>query len=236
MLNRGILTALALVCLSGVAAAKGKKEKGHPGASRVCTGSGKAKKCKSIKGPIVVNWHPAAADLRSAPVPRPSGHIQIEVSASGQKLDLNIYNADGSYDQKSLAALDDLWACHKTHEIRAVDPRLYEVLSTIYDHYQKPVILLSGFRYQRNEGSRHFHASAMDIRVTGTGWKDLYEFANSLDGGGMGIGQYPTMDFVHVDFRAPGEPSTRWIDKGVVNKKDPGKMPSKAWHAHKGNS
>jgi hypothetical protein len=28
----------------------------------------------------------------------------------------------------------------------------------------------------------------------------------------MGIGLYPTSQFIHVDFRAPGEPSYRWTD------------------------
>ena len=28
----------------------------------------------------------------------------------------------------------------------------------------------------------------------------------------MGIGLYPTSEFIHVDFRAPGEPSYRWTD------------------------
>jgi hypothetical protein len=28
----------------------------------------------------------------------------------------------------------------------------------------------------------------------------------------MGIGQYPNSQFVHIDFRAPGEPSYRWTD------------------------
>ena len=28
----------------------------------------------------------------------------------------------------------------------------------------------------------------------------------------MGVGLYPTSGFIHVDFRAPGEPSYRWTD------------------------
>jgi len=36
--------------------------------------------------------------------------------------------------------------------------------------------------------------------------------AESLDGGGMGIGIYPRSGFIHVDYRAPGEPSYRWTD------------------------
>jgi hypothetical protein len=28
----------------------------------------------------------------------------------------------------------------------------------------------------------------------------------------MGVGVYPNSQFIHVDFRAPGEPSFRWTD------------------------
>ena len=73
--------------------------------------------------------------------------------------------------------------------------------------------LISGFRKKPDsETSRHFHGSAMDIRVPGISTRKLYEFASSLDTGGMGVGRYPASDFVHVDFRAPGEKSYRWTD------------------------
>ena len=62
--------------------------------------------------------------------------------------------------------------------------------------------------------------------------KDLYEFAQTLDvgkdeGGALGIGIYPTSQFIHVDFRAPGEPSYRWTDwsghGGGGKRKSPGR-------------
>ena len=42
--------------------------------------------------------------------------------------------------------------------------------------------------------------------------KEMYAYAESLDAGGMGIGIYPRSGFIHVDFRAPGEPSYRRTD------------------------
>jgi uncharacterized protein YcbK (DUF882 family) len=94
-----------------------------------------------------------------------------------------------------------------------VDPRLYQVMSIIYEHFGKQRIdLVSGFRNQTNEKSRHYHASAMDIRVPGISTQALYDFAASLDTGNMGVGRYPRSDFVHIDFRAPGEKSYRWTD------------------------
>jgi hypothetical protein len=59
----------------------------------------------------------------------------------------------------------------------------------------------------------------MDIRIPGVSINTMYAYAESLDlglaegsQGGMGIGLYPTSQFIHVDFRAPGEPSYRWVD------------------------
>src|SRR5207248_384144 len=89
---------------------------------------------------------------------------------------------------------------------------LYEQLSRIYDHFGKQVQLVSGFRFAERDSSRHFHASAMDIRVEGVPLHELYDYAASLDPGGMGLGIYPTSQFIHFDYRAPGEPSYRWVD------------------------
>ncbi len=171
----------------------------------------------------------ADSELRKDPLPRPSGHVVVRNAALHESLDVNIYNADGSFNQASLAALDHLFRCRKTDEERAIDPRLYQVLSTLYDHFGKPIDLNSGFRYQRNEGSRHFHGSAMDVSIASVSYREIYAFAAALDTGGMGIGRYPNGGFVHIDFRAPGEPSYRWVDSHGSSSSDPGKMPSKMW-------
>jgi uncharacterized protein YcbK (DUF882 family) len=171
----------------------------------------------------------SATELRAEAPPRPSGHIVVSAPALHEALDVNIYKEDGSYNQEALAQLDHLWRCRQTGEERAVDPRLFEVLSTIYDHFGKPIELNSGFRYQRNEGSRHFHGSAMDITIKGVNYTQVYAYATTLDVGGMGIGKYPRSDFVHIDFRAPGEPSYRWTDTHGSGNRDSGKLPSKMW-------
>jgi uncharacterized protein YcbK (DUF882 family) len=171
----------------------------------------------------------SSSQLRTEPLAKPSGRIVARSPNLHEQVDVNIYNEDGSFNQTALAQLDQIFRCKRTGEARAVDPRLYEVLSTIYDHYGKTIEVNSGFRYQRNEGSRHFHGSAMDLSIPGVGWRDLYNYAQSLDMGGMGIGRYPRSNFVHVDYRAPGEPSYRWTDTQRNKRPDPGKQPSKMW-------
>jgi len=154
----------------------------------------------------------AKKSLRTAPLPRPSGRLHIYAENLREEVDVNIYNADGSYNQESLAALDQLWRDFRRKEVRAVDPHLYEMLSIVFDHFgQKKILLGSGFRVEQNT-SRHYHASAVDFRIEGINYRTVYAYVQTLDMGGMGMGQYPTSQFVHMDYRAPGEPSFRWTD------------------------
>jgi len=133
------------------------------------------------------------------------------------------------FDDEALGQLDQVFRCKRTGEVRAVNPRLYETLSVIDEHFGgKRIELISGFRFQREEGSRHFHGSAMDIRIPGVSIYELRKFAESLDTGGMGIGIYPRANFVHIDWRAPGEPSFRWVDRSSTRKTG-GKRPSRRW-------
>jgi uncharacterized protein YcbK (DUF882 family) len=190
---------------NGSGAKGSKKTKG-----RIAKGHKKKRKKKKgrFSGRNVDN-----ATLRTEPLPHPSGEVWVYAENFREELRVNIYGDEGKLDEASLASLDSVFRCKRSGETRAIDPRLYEVLSIIYDHYGKQRIdLISGFRFQKNEGSRHYHGSAMDIYVPGVSIRELYEFAGTLDTGGMGIGIYPRAGFVHVDFRAPGEPSYRWTD------------------------
>jgi uncharacterized protein YcbK (DUF882 family) len=189
----------------------------HPtGTIKQCStkqvGKKKKKVCKRV---AIFSGHNAdRSKLRTEPLEKPSGKISVKADHfGGESLDVNIYKDDGSFDEAALAQLDELFRCKRSNEVRAVDPRLYEMLSRIYDHFgEKQVQLVSGFRFTERESSRHHHASAMDIKISGVSIKDMYAFAESLDGGGMGVGIYPTSGFIHVDYRAPGEPSYRWTD------------------------
>jgi uncharacterized protein YcbK (DUF882 family) len=178
------------------------------GAAEAGKGKGKKRRVSEFSG-----HNAAKSSLRTEPLPKPSGEVWLRAENLGEEFRGNIYKPDGSFDDASLAKLDDMFRCTQTGEVRAVNAHLYEQLSRIYDHFEgKKVSLVSGFRFAERDSSRHFHASAMDIKVAGVSINELYKFAESLDMGGMGIGLYPTSQFVHVDFRAPGEPSFRWVD------------------------
>lgn len=156
--------------------------------------------------------------LRTEPLPKPSGNVWLRAENLNEEVQVNIYKPDGSFDDSALAKLDELFRCSRTGAVRAVRAELYEQLSRFSDHFEgKRIDLVSGFRYAERNSSRHFHASAADIRIQGVSIKEMYKFAESLDAGGMGIGLYPTSRFIHVDFRAPGEPSYRWTDTSGPN-------------------
>lgn len=166
--------------------------------------------------PAFVGHNADKSSLRKTPNEKPSGHVVIKADNLDESLDVNIYTADGTLDEAVLAKLDKLWRCTATGQVRAVNSELYEMLSRIYDHFGgKEIHIVSGFRANDGDSSPHWHARAMDIRVEGVSYREVYAFATTLDVGGdhaMGIGQYPNSEFVHVDMRAPGDVSFRWTD------------------------
>jgi uncharacterized protein YcbK (DUF882 family) len=193
-----LLVLTALLVSAPAAAAKGKK---------------KRKRHSDFSGHNALK-----STLRTEPLPKPSGDIWVRAENLNEEVKVNIYKPDGSFDDAALAKLDEVFRCARSGAVRAVRAELYEQLSRFYDHFEgKRIDLVSGFRFQERNSSRHYHASAMDIRIHGVSIKEMYKFAESLDAGGMGVGLYPTSGFIHVDFHAPGEPSYRWTDYSGPN-------------------
>ncbi len=209
-MQRIALVLIAALCVSTLAFAGAEKSTADSASAPERTSKSKKRK----KRVAAFKGHNAAkSSLRTEALPKPSGDVWVRAENLGEEVRVNIYKPDGSFNDASLAQLDDLFRCTRTGEVRAVRAELYEQLSRIYDRFEgKRIDLVSGFRFDERNSSRHYHASAMDIRIKGVSIKEMYKFAESLDGGGMGIGIYPVSNFVHVDFRAPGEPSYRWTD------------------------
>jgi uncharacterized protein YcbK (DUF882 family) len=189
---------------------------GGPAAAHPSTWKGTFRQCshgKCRRVAVFQGHNAATSTLRTEPLDKPSGDVWLHAENLGEEVKVNIYKPDGSFDDAALAKLDNIFRCVRTGEVRAVRPELYEQLSRIYDHFGgKRVDLVSGFRFAERNSSRHFHASAMDIKIPGVSIYTLYKYAESLDAGGMGLGIYPTTGFIHFDYRAPGEPSYRWTD------------------------
>jgi uncharacterized protein YcbK (DUF882 family) len=180
----------------------------------------KKSKRKHARGPVFSGRLARADELRTDPLPKPSGHIELYAVNFREELTVDLYQEDGSFDPDALDQLNHLFRCKRTDTEKAVDPHLFEMLSRVYDHFGKRIELVSGFRNQKRTSSFHFHGSASDIRIPGISDTELHKFVTSLDTGGMGIGIYPRAGFVHVDIRP--EASFRWVDYSPPGSSDMG--------------
>jgi uncharacterized protein YcbK (DUF882 family) len=153
--------------------------------------------------------------LAEKPAP-PSGNLHIISANYKEEAKVNIYNDDGSFSVQALAEIGHVFKCRRSGLEHDIDTRLVTILSHVYDHFGgKRIELLSGYRFQRRTTSNHFHGAAADIRIPGIDPRRIRSYVESLDAGGMGVGFYPNVGFVHVDVREP--PSYRWIDYSRSN-------------------
>lgn len=170
--------------------------------------------------------------LRRKPPPPPSGNLHLHDPYRHESLKINIYNPDGSYNVKALQALSRFLRCRRTGTVADMEPRLFAVLSHVFDHFgERAIEVTSGYRNQRRSTSNHHRGSATDIFIAGVKPKDLRAFVETLDAGGLGVGFYPTSGFVHVDIRPP--PSYRWIDRSRSDPDDPDRRPPPAFKLRK---
>ena len=187
---------------------------------------------RQVRRGRLVGWVVPDSELRTSPLPRPSGNILVYSINYKEELQTNIYNPDGSYSVEAAKQIAYVFRCRRTGEQHDIDPRLLTILSHVYDRFGgRPLELLSGYRFQRKTTSNHFHGTAADIRVAGVRPRDLRAFVSSLDAGGMGVGLYPRVGFVHVDVRPA--PSFRWIDNSSSNPDAWDKQPPRGWRRKK---
>jgi uncharacterized protein YcbK (DUF882 family) len=150
------------------------------------------------------------AELRTEPLPRPSGKLKLYSVNLHERLEIELYDGQGMLREDSLDTLNHFWRCRRTGTEKPINPHLFELLSIIQDHFDgRTIELVSGFRNQERTTSYHFHGSASDIRIAGVSDRELHKFVSTLDTGNMGLGLYPRAGFIHVDVRPD---SYRWVD------------------------
>jgi uncharacterized protein YcbK (DUF882 family) len=205
-----------------VGASAASKDRGKP------TKAGK----RRARHGSMIGWVVSDSELRTAQLAPPSGALRVYSINYKEELQTNIYNPDGSYSVDAAKQVAHVFRCRRTGEEHDIDPRLLTILSHVYDRYGgRPLELLSGYRFQRKTTSNHFHGTAADIRVPGVRPRDLRDFVSTLDAGGMGVGFYPRVGFVHVDVRPA--PSYRWIDNSRSNPDAWDKQPPRGWKRKK---
>ena len=98
-----------------------------------------------------------------------------------------------------------------------VEPRTLDIIYRIQTHFQAAAIrIVSGYRVPKpTSHSNHGKGRAIDFIVPGTPDADVAKFAREI--GFVGVGIYPTSQFVHVDVRPR---SYFWIDYSGPGKKN----------------
>lgn len=129
---------------------------------------------------------------------------------TGERADVSYFES-GGYVPAALTRLHRVLRDHRSGEIAAIDPLLFDqlhALACIADcapHYE----IISGYRSpatnaklrQASTGvatkSLHMEGRAIDVRLPGVPLSRLRDLAISLKAGG--VGYYPKSDFVHLD-------------------------------------
>jgi uncharacterized protein YcbK (DUF882 family) len=90
-----------------------------------------------------------------------------------------------------------------------VDPRMLGLIYRIEVHFEAPEIrVVSAYRLPRpGSRSNHCKGRAMDLVVPGVADEEVARFAREM--GFVGVGVYPTSQFVHIDVRPR---SYFWVD------------------------
>jgi uncharacterized protein YcbK (DUF882 family) len=130
---------------------------------------------------------------------------------TGERLNV-VYRNDEGYDQEALERLNRYLGDHRTHQIHAYDPRVFDLLHdlvTALGDSNLEIHVVCGYRtpwsneFLRTHGhgvarhSLHMQAMAIDIRVPEVPTAQLRDAALALHRGG--VGYYAASDFVHVD-------------------------------------
>lgn len=124
------------------------------------------------------------------------------------------YCCAGEYVSTELTDINHLLRDFRVNEIKAIDPRLLDLLYELNNRLgtDQPFHVISGYRTPQTNSmlherggaqsgvathSLHMEGKAIDIRVPGIKLEHLRDTAKTLRIGG--VGYYPASNFVHVD-------------------------------------
>ena len=168
---------------------------------------------------LMAGWMAAAS-----PVPVPANAIAlmiesrvatpVEVKLYDENLHVSatvILNRDGSADDETKKQIRHLFRCRVTNWSQPMSQRTLAMLADVADRYEGETIeFVSAYRAQRGESrtSPHRHARALDFRIRGRQLREIrdYLWRNFSE---VGIGWYPSEQFVHMDAR-PTMHDTAW--------------------------
>jgi uncharacterized protein YcbK (DUF882 family) len=149
---------------------------------------------------------PSSKSVVSDPTGRPM--LALETVNHGEALSVAAASETGGFTAVDLDRVAHLLRAASGDE-HPVDPRTLGLVYRIQVHFSVPEIrVVSGYRVPKpGSHSNHGKGRAMDIIVPGVTDEEVAKFARDL--GFVGVGVYPTSQFVHVDIRPR---SYFWVD------------------------
>jgi uncharacterized protein YcbK (DUF882 family) len=155
----------------------------------------------------LVGWHaPSTREAARDATGRPM--LVLTTLNRGETLAIPSSTDQGTFDAVDLDRAAHLLRA-ATGDEHPVDPRTLGIVYTIQTHFGVPEIrVVSGYRVPK-PGSRSNHGKgrAVDLVVPGVADEEVARFARDM--GFVGVGVYPTSQFVHVDIRPR---SYFWVD------------------------
>ena len=157
--------------------------------------------------PAVSAFARAAPAVDAAVVER---HLHLISTHTGEELDAR-YFSDGAYNPEQLVALNRLLRDHRTGDIHAMDPKLFDLMHelALAAGREPRYEIISGYRSPATNAklaaasrgvasnSLHMQGRAIDVRLVGLRAIALKDLALARQIGG--VGSYPVPDFVHLD-------------------------------------
>ncbi len=172
----------------------------------------------------------ASWSASTSPVPVPAQTVAVLVAGHMvEPLDVTLYDEnmhvtsevaierDGSTDDETAVELKRLFRCRRTGRERAVAKKTLAMLADVSEHYDgRKIEFVSAVRLGSDEGweSPHRAGRAIDFRIRGVSLTMIrdYVWKKYAD---VGVGWYPSEQFLHIDTR-PGLHDTAWtFSKGV---------------------
>ena len=141
-------------------------------------------------------------------------HLSLHNTHTLEDIDL-IYRIGDNYQPDAVARLNYFLRDHNTQDVKAYDPREFDLLHDILIRLGRPDVTIDvvcGYRTQQTneilrassrgvaEHSQHILGHAIDIQIPGSSTERIRDAALSLNEGG--VGYYPVTHFVHVDVGA----------------------------------
>ena len=173
----------------------------------------------------------AAWSGAASPAPMPAQEVAVVLAGqTAAPVELTFYDEndhqagdlaiwrDGSTDPETAAMVKRLFRCRTTYRQKLLAQKTLAMLADVADRHEGRVIeYVSGYRVGSNESSTspHRDGRALDFRIRGVPLREIRDYVWKTYSD-VGVGWYPSEQFVHIDTR-PGLHDTSWTFLRGVN-------------------